>query len=158
MAVQTVFSDNLDPSNFNLSDRFIDAVAFYIDAPLIDSDLEIDVFLQVYFPTATSQRIRNFPLAKISEQSILLNQTDTESVVAIPDEFLGTGLEMALLFLASSITFLEAYIVTKNYNTIQRLQDDIDQIKEQLSRIEAGVEDNGGNIATFIEQIFFLLQ
>ena len=111
MAVQTVFSDNLDPSNFNLSDRFIDAVAFYIDAPLIDSELEIDVFLQVYFPSNSGERVRNLPLGKITEQSILLNQTDTESVVAISQEFLGTGVEMALLFLASSNTYLEAYII-----------------------------------------------
>ena len=156
MAVQTVFSDNLDPGNFNLSERFTDGVAFYIDAPLIDSELEIDVYLQVYFPTAQSQRVRNLPLGKITEQSILLNQTDTESVVAIPEEFLGTGLDMALLFLASSTTFLEVYVITKNF-TVERLQNDIDQIKEQLNRIQADVESNN-TVGTLIEQIFFLLQ
>lgn len=156
MAVQTVFSDNLDPGNFNLSERFTDGVAFYIDAPLIDSELEIDVYLQVYFPTLNGERIRNLPLGKIIEQSILLNQTDTESVIAIPEEFLGTDIEMALLFLASSNTYLEAYVITKNY-TVKRLQNDIDEIREQLNRIESGVESNG-SIATQIEQIFFLLQ
>ena len=155
MAVQTVFSNNLNPSNFNLSERFTDAVAFYIDTPFSSAELEIDVFLQVYFPVAGGERIRVLPLGKISEQSILLNQVDTESVVSIDQEFLGTGLEMALLFLPSSNTYLEAYVVTKNY-TIQRLQVDIDAINERLNSIETGI-DSGSITRDLLEQLFFLL-
>ena len=157
MALQTVFSDNLDPASENLSIRFKDAIAFYIDAPFIDNQLEIDVFLQVYFPTATGERIRVLNIGKISEASILLNITDTESVVSIPQEYLGTGLEMALLFLSSSTTYLEAYIVTKNY-TIERLQADIDEIKIQLDRIEEKSGIDLLDVADIAQQIFFLLQ
>ena len=157
MALQTVFSDNLNPARENLSIRFKDAIAFYIDAPFIDDQLEIDVFLQVYFPTATSERVRVLSIGKISEASILLNITDTESVVSIPEEYLGTGLEMALLFLASSNTYLEAYVVTKNY-TIERLQADIDEIKIQLDRIEEKSGIDSSDVAESAQQIFFLLQ
>lgn len=147
MAVQTVFSDNLDPAAPNLSSRFIDASAFYIDAPLIDSELEIDVYLQVYFPAAGAERVRNLPLGKISEQSILLNITDTESVTAIPSEFIGTGLEMALLFLASSNTFLEAYVIGKNC-TVCQLKTEVDGIKSTLANLQQQldrIEANSGN-------------
>ena len=157
MVVQTVFSDNLDSSNPNLSSRFVDGTAFYIDAPLINSELEIDVFLQVYFPAAGSERVRNLPLGKISEQSILLNITDTESVVAIPSEFVGTGLEMALLFLASSNTYLEAYVIGKNC-TVCGLRIEIDDIKSTLASIQIQldrIEANSGNpvpVGTSAEQ------
>lgn len=165
MAVQTVFSNNLDPAGFNLSSRFVDAIGFYIDAPLIDSELEIDVYLQVYFPTSNGERIRNLPLGKITEQSILLNVTDTESVVAIDLEFVGTGLEMALLFLASSNTYLEAYVIGKNC-TVCQLKTEIAEVKatlssiqQQLNRIEANqsISPVTAN-PTAQQQQFFLLQ
>lgn len=163
MAVQTVFSNNLDPSSPNLSSRFVDATAFYIDAPLIDSELEIDLYLQVYFPAAGGERVRNLPLGKISEQSILLNITDTESVQCISSEFVGTGLEMALLFLASSTTYLEAYAIGKNC-TVCQLKTEIDGIKstltsiqQQLDRIEANSQNPVpvGTSAQQQQQLFF---
>ena len=167
MALQTVFSSNLDPAKENLSTRFVDATAFYIDAPLIDSELEIDVFLQVYFPVLGGERTRVLSIGKISEASILLNVTDTESVVTIPSEYVGTGLEMALLFLASSNTYLEAYAIGKNC-TLCQLKAEVEAIKtilsdfkSQLNRIESGVESNNSvinGIGSLIEQSFFLLQ
>lgn len=164
MAVQTVFSSNLDPSIENLSTRFTDATAFYIDAPLIEPELEIDVFLQVYFPTSNNERIRVLSIGKISEASVLLNVTDTESVVTIPVEYVGTGLEMALLFLASSTTYLEAYVIGKNC-TVCQLKAEIEAIKNTLSDMQAQldrIEDKSGidadDILEIAQPIFFILQ
>lgn len=138
MALQTVFSSNLDPAAENLSSRFTDATAFYIDAPLIDSQLEIDVFLQVYFPVVGGERTRVLSIGKISEASILLNVTDTESVITIPSEYVGTGLEMALLFLASSTTYLEAYAIGKNC-TLCQLKAEVETINRDLNLLETTV-------------------
>ena len=80
MALQTVFSNNLDPANGSLTARFKHATAFYIDTPLESDELEIDVFLQVYFPTQTKERTRNLALGKLKDGQITLNETDTETV------------------------------------------------------------------------------
>lgn len=111
MALLTVFSDILNPQAENLSVRFTNAVGFYIHAPLLSTELEIDVFLQVYLPNSSGERVRNIPLGKIEEQAILLNVTDTETLITIPTEYVDSNLEMALLFLTSDAVYLEVYIV-----------------------------------------------
>lgn len=161
MAVQTVFSDNLDPSNVNLSSRFKNGVGFYIDAPLIESELEIDVYLQVYFPSSSLERVRNIPLGTIKEQSILLNITDTETVMTIPNEYVDSDLEMALLFLPSSTTFLEAYVLGKNCTTcglkfeLDGVKNTLSSMQLQLDRIEAAV-NNTTPVLNNAELFFFL--
>ena len=118
MAVQIVFSDNLNPSAVNLSSRFSRATAFYIDLPLIGAELEIDVFLQVYVESVIGEIARNVPLGRISESSILLNKIDTEILQFIPTELQNTGLEMALLFVPASgeTSFLYAYVIQPDCN------------------------------------------
>ncbi len=154
MALVTVFSNNLDPAGANLSTRFTDAVAFYIAAPLINSELEIDVFLQVYFPAVIGSQVRNIPLGKIEEQSILLNVTDTETANIIPSEFLDTGLEMALLFLASNTTFIQAAVVKKDCS--------LSDICQRLEAIEQALADLGNPVTPPVpspaQQAFFFLQ
>ncbi len=145
MAVQTVFSSNLDPASENLTARFLNATAFYIDAPLITADLEIDVFLQVYFPVGASERVRNLPLGKVEEQAILLNVTDTQSVVTIPNEYVDSGLEMALLFLASYSTFLEVYVLGRDCTLCQ--------IKAQNTAIKSQLDDMQNTLAQILTAV-----
>lgn len=172
MALLTVFSDNLNPTTGSLSDRFRNATAFYIDAPLLTGEMEIDVFLQVYFPTATGERLRNLALGKLSDGQIRLNQTDTETVVPIPDEFIDSGLDMALFFLPSDPIFLEVYVLGADVS-IKSLDEKIDELTRQLNDVETG-NNNTDIILNLIlnalgipapiisgtggEQEFFLLQ
>ena len=135
MAVQLVFQGNLNPAQPNISARFTDAIAFYIAAPLINAELEINVYLQVYFPAITGEQVRVIPLSLVIEQSILLNRTDSETALTIPSEFLDTGLEMALLFLASDSTFMQAVVVTKNCSLTQ-VCNDIADIQSRITSIE----------------------
>ena len=58
-------------------------------------------------------------LGKIEEQAILLNVTDTETANLIPIEYQNTGLEMALLFLASDAIYLYAIVVKPDCNLCQ---------------------------------------
>lgn len=139
MAVQTVFSSNLDPSLENLTARFTNATGFYILAPFLNAELEIDVFLQVYFPTALGEQVRNLPLGKIEEQAIKLNITDTQSLVTIPSEYLGSGLEMALLFLASSTTFLQVVVISPEC-TLCQLKTQIETVDNRLNDIESTLQ------------------
>lgn len=134
MAVQSVFSNFLDPSTPNLSDRFKGATAFFIEASLINAEFEIDCYLQVYLPSITGEVVRNIALGKIIEQSILLNIADTEIVSLIGKEFIDTDYEMALLFLASSNTFLRAAIIKPDYSLAQ-LDQKVNQIEQQLNVI-----------------------
>ena len=135
MAVQIVFNDNLNPATANLSSRFINGSAFYLSAPLIDSELEIDVFLQIYIPTLDGETVRVIPLSKVEEQAILLNRSNTETMMVIPYEFVDTNLEMALLFLASSNTYLQATVISKNCN-LTTICSDINNNQARLERIE----------------------
>lgn len=134
MVLQIVFQDNLNPSAPNLSDRFTDAVGFFISAPLIAVEYEVDCFLQVYFPAIIGEQTRVINLGKITEQSILLNLTDTETANIIPNEFLDTGLEMALLFLSSDTTFIQAAIVKKTCS-LTEICSDLTQVKNALNLI-----------------------
>lgn len=134
MGLFTVYSNNLSPSAPNLSTRFTDATSFFIHAPLIGAgiELEIDVFLQVYLPYGIGQElVRNLPLGKIEEQTVFLNITDTETLNTIPQEYLNSNLEMALLFLATDTTFLEAIII-KPQLTLTDIYQDLQLIKTQL--------------------------
>lgn len=137
MPVQIIFNDNLDPSSPNLSDRFTDATAFFIAAPLINAEIEIDVYLQLYIPAQVGEIVRNIPFAKVKEQSILLNRTDSESMVAIPLEYQNTGLEMALLFIASSNTFLQATIIQPLCNISELCADVDDYFFNVINRLNA---------------------
>lgn len=131
MVLQQIYSRNLDPSQPNLTQRFSNAIGFFIDVPLIDDELEIDVFLQVYFNLGGREVARILPIARIEEQAILLNKTDTETLFTIPSELIDSSSEMALLFLSSDTTFLEVYIVKQSYN----LNDELKIIKDKLDLI-----------------------
>jgi hypothetical protein len=134
VAVQTVFSNNLDPSAPNLTSRFTGATGFYIAAPLITAELEIDCYLQVYFSAIIGEQVRNIPLGKIEEQSILLNLTDTETASVIPIEFVDTNLEMALLFLASDSTFIQVAVIKPDC-TLCSLQIQLNELSNRVDLI-----------------------
>lgn len=140
MALLTVFSNNLDPENGSLTARFTNATAFYIDAPLIGAELEIDVFLQVYFPTATGERLRNLALGKLKDGQIKLNEADTETVVPIPNEFLDSGLEMAIYFTPSDTTFLEVYVLGQEC-TLCGIKSQVTQLDDKITALSSKVDD-----------------
>jgi hypothetical protein len=134
VATILVFSNNLNASVPNLSTRFTNAVGFYIDIVSTSFELEIDCYLQVYLPTSNGEKARVLPLGKIEEQSLFVNQIDTENLAVIPEEFLDTGLEMALLFVPSQSisTYLEVFIVQKDL-TLENLSKQIEELKNLLS-------------------------
>ena len=148
MAIQTVFSNNLDPQNGSLTSRFINATAFYIDTPLLAFELEIDVFLQVYFPTNTGEQIRNLRLGSLFDGEIKLNETDTETVVPIPSEFLDSGLEMALFFLPSEPIFLEVFVIGVEC-TLCQVQGGIFSLIDEVNELK----DSFNNISTILNLI-----
>ena len=79
--------------------------------------------------------MRVIPLGQIEEQAILLNVTDTERVQTIPSEFVDTGLEMALLFLSSDETFIQAAIIKPNC-TVGDICNSLNLINDRLTAIE----------------------
>lgn len=164
MALQLVFSGNLDPAAVNLSARFKQGTAFFVEAPLLTSELEIDVFLQVYLSGIIGEVVRNIPLGKIEPEAISLNVSDTETANLIPIEYQNTDLEMALLFLPSSATFLYATVIKPDCSLCviegqnSDLQDTLASMQLVLNQILAAVNipvvttgtlDSGG-------QFFFL--
>lgn len=152
MVLQQIYSNNLNPAQPNLTQRFIDAVGFFIDVPLINNELEIDCFLQVYFNLGGRELVRVLPLGKIEEQAILLNKTDTETIFTIPQELVNSGHEMALLFLASDNTFLEVYIIKKIYN----LEDELIKINNKLDLILSRQLQPTPSSPNISEQFFFI--
>lgn len=134
MSTQIVFSGNLDPSGANLSNRFTEASIFFIEAPFLNVELEIDVFLQVYLPGILGEITRNIPLGKIESQAILLNVTDTKTANLIPLKYQNTDLEMALLFLASDTTYLYAVIVKPDCN-LCLLNNQLNQLNTKVDLI-----------------------
>ncbi len=140
MVLQTVFNNTLNPTTGSLTARFTNATAFYINAPLLPDELELDVFLQVYFPTTSGERVRNLALGKLKDGQIKLNEVDTETVVPIPNEFLDSGLEMALFFLASESITLEVYVLGQDC-TLCELEDKIDSLDSKLNDLTSRVED-----------------
>lgn len=167
MGLQIVFSDNLDPSQPNLSVAFEGATAFLIEAPSLNAELEIDVYLQIYISGINGELVRNIPLGKIVEQAILLNITDTETISLIPAEYLDNQFQMKLLFLASSTTFLYAYIIKPDC-TLCDLQSQNTAIQDRLSTIENTLDAIAAAVnvpvtstviaGTTTQQAFFFLQ
>lgn len=153
MALQQIYSNNLDPSQPNLSQRFIDAIAFFITVPLSSFEIEIDCFLQVYIDLPSGEIARNLPLGKIEEQSIFLNKTDTETILTIPEEFQNTGLPMALLFLASDSVFLEAFAVKKEFDIL----DELTIINDKLNIIIADCVTPAPVAPSPVQQAFFFI-
>ncbi len=158
MVLKIIYSNNLNPAQPNITERFVNAVGFFVNAPLLTAELEIDCFLQVYLPFISGEQARNYPLGTISEQAILLNLIDTESIIAIPSEFLDTDLEMSLLFLASDTTFLEVYVINKNYNLKARL-DELESILNSITdflRIPAPVSPVTNFISSDFPHLYLL--
>lgn len=110
--------------------------------------MEIDVFLQVYFPTGAGERLRNLALGKLKDGQIALNQTDTETVVPIPAEFIDSGLDMALFFLPSDPIFLEVYVIGVDVS-IKSLDQKIDSLNERLNNVET----SNSNLSTILNLI-----
>ena len=71
------------------------------------------------------------PLGKLNNGQIILNQTDTESLTTIPSEYVDQGLEMALFFLSSDITYLEVYVLGANC-TLCSVDAKVDEILSTL--------------------------
>lgn len=131
MPVTEVLSKIVVPDKTNLTDRFVDAIGFYIFTSLIDTEVEIDVYLQIYLPL---NRIRNIPLCQIIEQETKQNITDTETILSIPEEYQDTGLQMALLFLPSESFQLDVFVITKNF-TLSSLNDKLIAIERKINEI-----------------------
>lgn len=140
MALQVVFSDNLDPENGSLTARFTNATAFYIDAPLLEAELEIDAYLQVYFPTATGERLRNLPLGKLKDGEIKLNEIDSISVETIGLELIDSGLEMAIYFTSSDTTFLEVYVLGLEC-TLCGIKSQVTQLDDKITALSSKVDE-----------------
>lgn len=158
MASQLVFSGNLDPASPNLSVRFTSAIGFFIQAPSLSSELEIDVFLQVYLPSILGEIVRSIPLGKIEEQAILLNITDTETFSVIPYELQNTGVEMALLFLASDNTFIYAETIQPDCNLCV-LDSKLDLLEQKIDLILANLNVPVPSVPPTVAQLlFFFLQ
>ncbi len=138
MALQLVFNNNLDSSAINLSTRFTGATGFIIEAPSIPDELEIDCYLQIYVQGILGEIVRNVPLGRIEEQSILLNLADTEICSIIPAELLETGLEMALLFVpsAAETAFIYASVIKPDCS-ICALDARLDVIESKIDLIDA---------------------
>lgn len=156
MALITVFSDNLNPSAGSLTSRFTNATAFYIDAPLLGAELEIDCFLQVYFPAGPGERVRNLRLGSLKDGVIKLNETDTETVIPIPNEFVDSDLEMALFFLSSDTTFLEVYVLGAECglkNDVLALGDRLDALEAKIDNLVTQNSDNASNLTTILNLI-----
>lgn len=140
MAILTVFSNNLSPVQGSLSVRFTKAKGFFIDAPLTNFELEIDIFLQVYLPTPTGEKTRNLPLS-------VFNPHDTETLITIPDEYVDSGLEMALLFLASSTIYLEAYVIGAEC-TLCSIDTKLTLITQLITDMSLFLQDSVNSVAT----------
>jgi hypothetical protein len=134
VAILTVFSGNLSPINGSLSARFTKAKGFFLDAPLTNFELEIDVFLQVYLPTNSGETTRNLPLS-------VFNPHDTETLITIPAEYVDSDLEMALLFLASSTITLEAHVVGAAC-TLCSIDTKLDQITQLITDMSLFLQDS----------------
>jgi hypothetical protein len=137
MAVTNVFSNNLDASNINnnLSSRFSNATGFFIYAPFLaqqDIELTIDVFIQTFIKVGQTEFNRLTRIAKVEEQSILLNLADTDSVNTLPSEFVEVSeVEYALLFLPTDNTYLEAYAIYPD-TTLLELEEKIQEIGAKI--------------------------
>ncbi len=130
MPINQVLGQIISPAIPNLSSRFKNAVGFFINLPFVDTEIEIDVFLQIYL---SFNQVRNIPLGKIEEQAVLLNITDSETCQFIPQEYLDTDLEMALLFLPSESMYLEAFVINQNVL--------LSDLQNQLSEIQLLLQD-----------------
>lgn len=156
MALLTVFNSSLNPTTGSLTARFTNATAFYINAPLLSSELELDVFLQVYFPATSGEKVRNLALGKLKDGQIKLNEVDTETVVPIPNEFLDSGLEMALFFLASESITLEVYVLGQDC-TLCELENRIASLDSKLTTLTNQVQDIANSNSERIDNLTTLL-
>ncbi len=139
MAIQLLFDGTLNPLTGTLTNRFSGATGFYIDAPNISSEIEIDVFLQVYVVTQAGEQPRNLALGKLKDGVIALNQTDTETISLIPSEYLESGLDMAFFFIPSEAIELDIWIVLPDCNLCgieTRLTALSDRLNQRLNNIE----------------------
>lgn len=156
MPQQIVFQNNLVPEQINLSDRFSNAVAFIISAPFINAEIEIDCYLQIYIPALADEIVRVVNLGTIIEQAVYLNLADTDTLSVIPAELLDTGLSMALAFVPSDNTFIQAAVITKNCSVCEELAI-IKQQNEQILNALGIVSPVESNFSQAQFQTFYFL-
>lgn len=116
----TIFSNTLDPTVENYSDTFLGAIGFYLIAPSLTSEVEIDIFLQVNFSPTIIRLVKLEPL----------NISNTERLTLIPAELRELSVPMRLLILPSQAFFLEIILVKVTYNDALK-----DEIIDTLSNL-----------------------
>jgi hypothetical protein len=109
----TILSSTLNPSIENYSDTFSEGIGFYLIAPTLISEVEIDIFLQIQFSPTTIRLVRLEPL----------NVSNTERFTLIPAELREINVPMRLLILPNQAFLLEIILVKVSYN--DTLKDEI---------------------------------
>lgn len=108
--------------------------------------------MQLYLP---NDEVRNIPLTRIEEQSILLNIADSETATVISGEFVDTDLDMALLFLPSESFFLQAFVITKDISLIE-LGQQLDSLQTEISEIKQSLDELKESLPILNQILFFL--
>jgi hypothetical protein len=114
MSVLKVFSGILKKDELNNSLTFDNAVGLFISTPNLDTEYEIDCYVQVHISIEELEFTRNYPLSKIKDDGAFFNRVDTDTLFILPRELLDTSAKLSLVFLSSDNTFLEAYILVKD--------------------------------------------
>lgn len=130
--VQTVFTGSLNTQGTRTS-AFQEGDYIIIIAPLLQNqglDVEIDVFLQLVFTDNTQRLIRLEPV----------NLVDTNAITIIPTPFRKGNDRDLYLFLLSDQPYLVDVLVISNTD------DDLQEIKDLLNRIEQDQSDEAREI------------
>ena len=84
MSILKVFSGTLKTNEINKSIIFSNAVGLFISTPNLNTDYEIDCYIQVHFTIDNSEFIRNYPLSKIKDSSLFFNRISTDTLFILP--------------------------------------------------------------------------
>ncbi|MEM6613291.1 MAG: hypothetical protein AAF652_13745 [Cyanobacteria bacterium P01_C01_bin.72] len=150
MATQqtTIFNQSLNPGSENLSTVFTSGLGFYLIAPASDFEYQIDIYLQVQLSNTLWRQVRLDPF----------NVSTTQRITLFPQQILELGLPMRLA-LAPSQSFLLEVILLQNDCQLCTINSKLNEIQEQLNRIEAALEEaDNSDVSQVLETLFFLLQ
>ena len=144
MPQQKVFSGDANTNIVNRTDNLNSAVAFYVLAPDITDELEIDFYLQLEVSTDKNQRIRITPD----------NFASSLLVYEIPQQYQGLDLNIYGAFLVSFNLSLEVWAITSEVS-LKAIKEKIDLLEEliQQSTEQLTTEINDNETASGINQL-----
>ncbi len=128
---ELIFSGGVGALSENTTESFSDGIAFFVEAPDISDELELDFYLQFAVNGFQNKGV------KLTPEPI----ADTLFLYIIPEELSNTGEQFYASFISNTSTAIEVWIIKKD-TSLATIDEKLEEILLEVDGVEEGILAN----------------